>query len=884
MAYRHNLCIQRSFVPSIERIQMRFSLLKRMFGAIVSNGDTKRASQLAAINALEPKFQGMPDEDLKAFATRMAERIAKGETTLDDELEEAFALVRETSFRVLGQRHHDCQIIGGIILHEGKIAEMKTGEGKTLVAALPTFLNALCKKGVHIVTTNDYLAARDAAKIGAIHRFLGLTVGVIQSDMDDDARRAAYACDVTYVTNSQLGFDYLRDNMRFSAGHTVQRDQFYAIIDEVDSILIDEARTPLIISAPVLESTELYVAIDGVVRKLNPETDVVLDEKMKTVMLTEAGTNRVDHLLHEAGLIEKDETIYSAANANIVYHISKALKAHFLFKRDRHYMVDDGGVTIVDESTGRALTGRRFSDGIHQAIEAKEGVEIKPEDDTMSSITYQNLFRLYQKLSGMTGTAVTEADEFFDIYKLDVIPVATNRPIARIDEDDEIYLSAQAKYGAIVEAVKEAHEKGQPILIGTSSVEKSEIVADILCQAGFVRLDGEPRTAAEAERGAFHVLNARSHAYEAGIIAAAGLPGAITIATNMAGRGTDIQLGGSVDARVESELAGMPDGQERWDAVLRIRDEVKAARDRVVAAGGLLVIGTERHESRRIDNQLRGRSGRQGDPGRSKFYVSLDDDIARVFSPDRMKKLLPTLGLNEGDAISHPWISKMLEKAQVRVEAANFDVRKNLIKYDDVNNQQRKAIYEFRNEIMSAEDVSEIINNMMRNVVERVFDRHVPEHAYPEQWDLTGLHDDILSILDLDLPISAWAAEEGAAREEVEEQVIEAWETRHAALEEVAGPESTRQMEKSVLLSIVDNLWQQNLAALERLHAVVGFRTVAMLDPVVEYRTDALTMFTSMMEEIDRTVVSTVSRATFVPNTEAAPLEVQPTAPSEPAE
>jgi preprotein translocase subunit SecA len=844
---------------------MPFSLIKRLLGSMPATGPTKRAAQLAAINALEPKFRAMSDDQLKSFAAGLADDVAGGKTDLDAVLEPAFALVREAASRVLGQRHHDVQIIGGIILHEGRIAEMKTGEGKTLVAALPTFLNALSRKGVHVVTTNDYLAARDAGKIGRIHQFLGLSVGVIQSDMDDDSRRAAYGCDVTYVTNSQLGFDYLRDNMRFSAGQTVQRTQNYAIVDEVDSILIDEARTPLIISGPVPEGPELYVAIDGVVGRLNAATDIVLDEKEKTVVLNEGGAERVDVLLHEAGIIEKDETIYTAANAVIVDHLNKALKAHFLFKRDRHYMVTNGQVMIVDEFTGRTLDGRRFSDGIHQAIEAKEGVEIQPENVTLSSITYQNLFRLYKKLSGMTGTALTEADEFFEIYGLDVVPVRTNKPVARIDEDDEIHLSADAKYRAIVAAVTKAHEAGQPVLIGTSSVEKSEIVADVLSQAGFVRLDGD-HTPADLGRGAFHVLNARSHAREAGIIAAAGLPGAITIATNMAGRGTDIQLGGNAEDRIATELAGLPEGQEAVSEAQRIHAAVEAARAAATAAGGLLVIGTERHESRRIDNQLRGRSGRQGDPGRSKFFVSLDDDVARVFSPDRMKRMLPNLGLTEGDAISHPWISKMLARAQAKVEAANFDVRKNLIKYDDVNNQQRKAIYEFRNEIMASEDVSEMLDAMRDNVTERIFDRHVPENSYPEQWDISGLNDDIVSVYGLHLPVAEWAAEEGAGREEVVERVLQAARDAHAVIEQVAGAPSMRHLEKTVILAAVDKHWQTNLASLERLRAVVGFRTIAQRDPVVEYRTDALTMFTAMMEEIDRSVVSAVAQVTYTMN------------------
>jgi preprotein translocase subunit SecA len=847
---------------------MAFPLIKRLLG--ISNHEAARAARLAAINALEPTFAAMSDEHLKGAADILKDRLADGQT-IDSILNEAFALVRETSRRVLGQRHHDVQIIGGIILNEGKIAEMKTGEGKTLVAALATFLNALEGKGVHVVTTNDYLAARDGEKIGQIHRFLGLTVGVIQSHMDDAARQAAYACDVTYVTNSQLGFDYLRDNMRFSAGQTVQRGQHYAIVDEVDSILIDEARTPLIISGPVPESTELYIAIDDIIGRLKPETDIKLDEKEKTVVLTEAGAEQVDVMLHQAGIVElSEETLYRSENADIVDHVNKALKAHFLFKRDRHYMVTNGSVVIVDEFTGRTLDGRRFSDGIHQAIEAKERVEIQPENATLSSITYQNLFRLYKKLSGMTGTASTEADEFFEIYGLDVVAVKTNKPVARIDADDEIHLSADAKYRAIVRIVTEAHERGQPVLIGTSSVEKSETIASVLTMAGFTRLDEEATQTTEGggkgEKGTFNVLNARSHAREASIIAGAGLPGAISIATNMAGRGTDIQLGGNADERIAYELAEVAEGEE-WDlAAQRIRSEVEAAREAAKAAGGLLVIGTERHESRRIDNQLRGRSGRQGDPGRSQFFVSLDDDISRVFSPDRMKRLLPSLGLTDGDAISHPWISKMLEKAQAKVESANYDIRKNLIKYDDVNNQQRKAIYDFRNEIMAAHDVSEMVDSMRENVVARVLDHHIPANSYPEQWDISGLHDAIISGFELDLPVGDWAAEEGVGREEVEDRVLKAIRDRHAGIEAIAGAEATRYLEKTILLAAVDMHWQRNLASLERLRSVVGFRSVAQRDPVVEYRTDALTMFANMMEEIDRSVVTATSTVSFVPN------------------
>jgi len=750
-------------------------LASRFFG---SSNDRKLKTydaRVAAINALEPEIEALSDDALRARTDEFRQQLAAG-AKLDDLLIPAFATVREAAKRTLGQRHFDVQLIGGMVLHDGKIAEMKTGEGKTLVATLPVYLNALTSRGVHVVTVNDYLASRDAAWMGQIYKFLGLTVGTIVHDQTDDERKEQYHCDVTYGTNNEFGFDYLRDNMKMAKSEMVQRDHAFAIVDEVDSILIDEARTPLIISGPIDDKADLYVAIDAYIPRLEPG-DYELDEKQKQVTFTETGNEKLEAMLLEDGLITG--SLYDIENVTVVHHATQALRAHKLFLRDRDYIVRNNEVVIIDEFTGRMMPGRRYSEGQHQALEAKEKVEIQPENQTLASVTFQNYFRLYQKLAGMTGTAVTEADEFMDIYGLDVLEVPTNRPIARTDEDDEIYRTADEKWDAIISEIERARERGQPVLVGTGSIDKSEHLAGLLKKKGV----------------AHQVLNARYHEQEASIIAQAGVPGAVTIATNMAGRGTDIQLGGNLDMRISQELRDLPEGPERDAAIQAIADEIavngetaKAASEivelepakgskmakTVTRPGGLYVIGTERHESRRIDNQLRGRSGRQGDPGRSKFYLSLDDDLMRIFGGERMDKILGTLGLQEGEAIAHPMMNKSLEMAQRKVEARNFDIRKQILKYDDVMNDQRKVIFDQRIEIMAQEDVSEAIADMRSDVVDALVAKHIPEKAYAEQWEVAELTTSVKDLFDLDLPIAEWADEEGIADEEIRERINKA--------------------------------------------------------------------------------------------------------------
>src|SRR5689334_11206549 len=701
------------------------SIAAKIFGTTNDRKVSKFRSRVAEINALEPEVAALSGDDLRARTARFREEVANGRS-LDDLLVDAFATVREAAKRTLGQRHFDVQLIGGMVLHEGCISEMKTGEGKTLVATLPVYLNALESKGVHVVTVNDYLAKRDAAWMGQIYEFLGLTVGCIVHGLSDQERRQQYACDVTYGTNNELGFDYLRDNMKFHLEEMVQRPHNYAIVDEVDSILIDEARTPLIISGPVEDKSDLYNAVDTFIPQLVAE-DFELDEKQRTVSLTEQGNEHMERVLAAAGLL-KGETLYDAENVTIVHHVQQGLRAHKLFQRDKDYIVKDDQVVIIDEFTGRMMPGRRYSDGLHQALEAKEHVAIQPENQTLASITFQNYFRLYDKLAGMTGTAVTEAEEFMDIYKLDVIEIPTNVTVGRKDDDDEVYRTAREKYKAIVKEIREASAKGQPTLVGTTSIEKSEQLADRLRKEGFKD---------------FEVLNARHHEREAAIVAQAGKPGAITIATNMAGRGTDIKLGGNAEMRIAEELGDMPAGPEREAREKAIIDDVERLKEKALAAGGLYVLATERHESRRIDNQLRGRSGRQGDPGRSKFFLSLQDDLMRIFGSERMDGMLQKLGLKEDEAIIHPWINKALEKAQKKVEARNFDIRKNLLKYDDVMNDQRKVVFEQRREFMAEESVRPTIDDMRHGVIEDIVSRAIPENAYAEQWDVQGLKENV---------------------------------------------------------------------------------------------------------------------------------------------
>jgi preprotein translocase subunit SecA len=812
------------------------AIARRLFGT--ANDRVVKGMQplVAAINAAEPEVEKLSDDQLRARTAWLKERLAKGET-LDDLLVDAFATVREAAKRTLGQRHFDVQLIGGIVLHRGMIAEMKTGEGKTLVATLPVYLNALTGKGVHVVTVNDYLAKRDAEWMGRIYNFLGLSVGCIVHGLNDDERRAAYAADVTYGTNNEYGFDYLRDNMKFRLQDMVQRPFTYAIVDEVDSILIDEARTPLIISGPSEDSSELYIKIDKLIPKLGPE-DYEKDEKQKAVTLTESGVEKMEALLNEAGLLKGP--MYDIANISIVHHVNQALRAHKLFHRDTEYLVKDGKVVIVDEFTGRAMEGRRWSEGLHQAIEAKEGVQVQMENQTLASITFQNYFRLYPKLAGMTGTAMTEAGEFAEIYKLEVVEIPTNRPMARVDHDDEVYRTFAEKVRAIVKQIEECRKRQQPVLVGTVSIEKSELLSNELKKRNIPH----------------QVLNARYHEQEAYIVAQAGRPGAVTIATNMAGRGTDIQLGGNVEMRIRQELAGVTDEAEFARRAEQIRTEVEAAKEIVKNAGGLYIIGTERHESRRIDNQLRGRSGRQGDPGASKFFLSLEDDLMRIFGSDRMDGMLRKLGLKEDEAIIHPWINKALEKAQQKVEARNFEIRKQILKYDDVMNDQRKVVYEQRKDIMRANDVSEQIVDMRHEVIENLVARCIPENAYAEQWQIGTLHEEVRRIFGLDLPIADWAKEEGIADEEIRKRITDAVDRKMAEKAANIGPEIMRMAEKSILLQILDQSWKEHLLQLDHLRQGIGLRAYGQRDPLNEYKREAFELFEAMLRELREQVTS----------------------------
>ena len=833
------------------------ALAKRLFGSSNDRKIKAYKARVEAINALEPDMARLSDDALKAKTAEFRARIADG-ATLDELLPEAFAAVREAARRSLGQRHYDVQLIGGMVLHEGNISEMKTGEGKTLVSTLAAYLNALPGKGVHIVTVNDYLAKRDAEWMGQVHRFLGLEVGVILHGLNDDQRREAYAADITYATNNELGFDYLRDNMKYQLASIVQRGHNFAIVDEVDSILIDEARTPLIISGPLDDKSDLYLSIDDVIPLIG-EDDYELDEKQRTVTLTEDGNERIEVILRQRGILDEG-SLYDIENISVVHHVNNALRAHKLFQKDKDYIVKAGKVVIIDEFTGRMMEGRRYSDGLHQALEAKERVPIQPENQTLASITFQNYFRMYDKLSGMTGTAMTEATEFGDIYGLEVIEIPTNKPVARIDEDDEVYRTAREKYEAMIAEIEDCAKRGQPVLVGTTSIEKSETLSELL----------------KKKKVKHKVLNARYHEQEAHIVAQAGVPGAVTIATNMAGRGTDIQLGGNLEMRLADETAGI----ENPDALARkaneVRADVESKKAEALAAGGLYVIGTERHESRRIDNQLRGRSGRQGDPGRSKFYLSLEDDLMRIFGTDRMDGMLQKLGLEEGEAIVHPWINKALEKAQQKVEARNYDIRKNLLKFDNVMNDQRRAIFEQRIELMRAEDVSDTIDDMRRQVIDDLVALHVPEKAYAEQWDLAGLKEDVKKTLDLDLPIDSWGEEEGIADEEIRERIRSASDRHMAAKTAQVGPNLMRQVEKAVLLQTLDHHWRDHLLMLDHLRQAVGLRGYAQRDPLNEYKSEAFELFESLLSRLREDVTRQLSAAQFVTQEQAPKLEDEP--------
>jgi preprotein translocase subunit SecA len=853
---------------------------KKIFGTPNDRKLKAYPSRVAAVNALEAEVAALSDEALQARTAQLREQLAAG-ANLDDLLPPAFATVREAAKRVLGQRHYDVQLIGGMVLHEGRIAEMRTGEGKTLVATLPVYLNALAGKGVHVVTVNDYLAKRDSEWMGRIYRFLGLSVGVIVHGLTDDERKAAYACDITYGTNNEFGFDYLRDNMKYEFAQMVQRGHAYAIVDEVDSILIDEARTPLIISGPLDDRSELYNTIDRFIPNLVRGEDFEVDEKQRSANFTEAGTEKLERLLEEAGLL-KGDNLYDVENVTVVHHVNQGLRAHALFQRDKDYIVKDGEVIIIDEFTGRMMPGRRYSEGLHQALEAKEHVQIQPENQTLASITFQNYFRLYKKLAGMTGTAMTEADEFMDIYNLDVIDVPTNMPVAREDDDDEVYRTEAEKLRAILKLIEECKGRSQPVLVGTTSIEKSEHLAAELRKKGWRQLDladpaqfGTLYSGDLSDAKVFTVLNARYHEQEATIVAQAGVPGAVTIATNMAGRGTDIQLGGNADMRIAFELKDVAEGPERDARVAAIKADVARLKEIALAAGGLFVLGTERHESRRIDNQLRGRSGRQGDPGHSKFFLSLQDDLMRIFGTDRMDGMLQKLGLKEDEAIIHPWINKALEKAQQKVEARNFDIRKNLLKFDNVMNDQRKVVFEQRVDLMTGDSVRDTIEAMRHDVISELVRKHIPETAYAEQWETAELKAKLQEVLGLDLAVDEWAKEEGIAEEEVEERVKAAADAVMADKLERFGDGMMAYIEKAVLLQTLDQLWREHLVTLDHLRQVIGFRGYAQRDPLNEYKAEAFALFEAMLTHLREVVTGQLMRVEVVQQQQPQMPEVE---------
>jgi preprotein translocase subunit SecA len=817
------------------------SIAQKIFGSSNDRKVTVFHKRVPAINALEPQFAALSDDELRNQTATFRAELAAGKP-LDDLLIPAFAAVREASKRALGLRHFDVQMVGGMVLNDGKIAEMKTGEGKTLVATLPVYLNALTGNGVHVVTVNDYLAKRDSAWMGQVYGALGLTTGVIVHGLNDQQRRQAYACDVTYGTNNELGFDYLRDNMKYHLEEMVQRGHAFAIVDEVDSILVDEARTPLIISGPVEDKSELYNALDQYIPVLRPE-DYEVDEKQRQVTLTEAGNEHLEKLLSDSGLL-KGNNLYDAGNVIIVHHVQQALRAHKMFTRDKDYIVKDAQVMIIDEFTGRMMPGRRYSEGLHQALEAKERVAVQPENVTLASVTFQNYFRMYKKLAGMTGTAATEAAEFMDIYNLDVIDIPTNVPVGRKDEDDEVYRTEREKFVAISATIRDAQARGQPVLVGTTSIEKSEKLSAVM----------------KEQYISHNVLNARYHEQEAQIIAQAGAPGAVTIATNMAGRGTDIKLGGNAEMRALIELEGMPEGVERDVRLAKIKAEVEEARQKVLSAGGLFVVGTERHESRRIDNQLRGRSGRQGDPGRSRFYLSLEDDLMRIFGSERLDGMLQKLGLKEGEAIVHNWINKALEKAQQKVEARNFDIRKNILKFDNVMNDQRKVIFDQRISIMKGEEIPDTADDMRRETVSDLISKHIPENAYPEQWDAAGLRERLKQAVGVEFPMEDWVKEEGIADEEIRERVNTRVEELYAAKRQKYSPDTMAQVEKAVLLQTLDRLWREHIVTVEYLRQVIGLRGYGQRDPLNEYKTEGYTLFTEMVSNLREQVTAQLMR------------------------
>eukprot|EP01013_Petalomonas_cantuscygni_P018636 TRINITY_DN3610_c0_g1_i2.p1 TRINITY_DN3610_c0_g1~~TRINITY_DN3610_c0_g1_i2.p1 ORF type:complete len:914 (-),score=281.86 TRINITY_DN3610_c0_g1_i2:438-3179(-) len=833
-------------------------LAKSIFGSANDRYVKSMQKVVDAVNAFEPQIEPLSDAELAAKTVEFKQRVAGGET-LDDILPEAFAVVREAAKRTLGQRHYDVQLIGGIVLHRGEIAEMRTGEGKTLVATLACYLNAIDGKGVHVVTVNDYLARRDAEWMSQVYNFLGLEVGVIIPNLGEDKRRAAYAADITYGTNNEFGFDYLRDNMKHERAQMVQRPFNFAIVDEVDSILIDEARTPLIISGPTDDKSDLYLQVNAVVQNITEE-DYEKDEKSRNISLTEEGTEKAERLLEEAGLLVGDN-LYDFENTQVVHHLNQALMANVMRKRDTDYIVKDGKVIIIDEFTGRMMDGRRWSNGLHQAVEAKEGVQIEPENQTMASITFQNFFRMYPKLGGMTGTAETEAAEFFEIYKMNVVTIPTNKPVLRIDENDEFYKNTLDKFAAIAKTVKEHSEKGQPVLVGTVSIEKSELLSDFL----------------NKEEVKHNVLNARFHEQEAHIVAQAGSPGAVTIATNMAGRGTDIQLGGNIDFRIEEELRDMEEGPERDKAIAKIEEEVRALRATVREAGGLFVLGTERHESRRIDNQLRGRSGRQGDPGLSRFYLCLEDDLLRIFGTETMFAKMMNKNLEDGEAIGGKWLSKAIETAQKKVEARNYEARKQVVEYDDVMNDQRKVIYEQRSEIMDADTVGDVVEDMRHETVNAMVADACPPGSYPEQWDIEGLKTRVKDVLNLEPDFDSWLQEDAVEPEMIETRIAEMadadFEAKMAQVE-ADNPGVWQQIEKSILLELLDHHWKEHLATLDALRQVVFLRAYAQKKPLDEYKQEAFGLFERMLEIIREGVTKTIAISQFHQQDEIAVPEL----------
>ncbi|AUR00870.1 preprotein translocase subunit SecA [Phaeobacter inhibens] len=832
------------------------TLAKKVFGTPNDRKIKATRPLIAKINALEPEFEKLSDQDLQDKTAVLRKRALDGES-LDDLLPEAFANVREAARRALGLRAFDTQLMGGIFLHQGNISEMKTGEGKTLVATFPAYLNALTGKGVHIVTVNEYLAKRDSEWMGKVFAQLGMTTGVIWSGQPDAEKMAAYQSDVTYATNNELGFDYLRDNMKPSLDQVFQKHHNFAIVDEVDSILIDEARTPLIISGPAEDRSELYSTIDKLIPLLSDD-HYELDEKTRGVTFTEDGNEYLEQQLIAHELLEEGASLYDPESTTVVHHVNQALRAHKLFQRDKDYIVRDGEVVLIDEFTGRMMAGRRLSEGLHQAIEAKEEVKIQPENTTLASVTFQNYFRLYGKLSGMTGTAMTEAEEFAEIYGLGVVEVPTNRPIARKDEDDQVYRTAMEKYQAMINETKKVHGNGQPVLLGTTSIEKSELLSQLLQKEGIKH----------------NVLNARHHEQEAQIVADAGRLGAVTIATNMAGRGTDIKLGGNVEFKVLEAIAETPDGDH--EAIrARIEEAHVADEEAVKQAGGLFVMASERHESRRIDNQLRGRSGRQGDPGRTVFYLSLEDDLMRIFGSERLDKLLSTLGMKEGEAIIHPWVNKSLERAQAKVEGRNFDMRKNVLKFDDVMNDQRKVIFNQRREIMAAEDLSEIVADMRHEVIDDLLDVHMPAKTYADQWDSEGLQEQVREKLGLDVPVVDWAAEEGVDDEQIRERLVEVSDAKMVEKTEAFGPETMRNIEKQVLLQTIDAKWREHLLTLEHLRSVVGFRGYAQRDPLNEYKNESFQLFENMLDTLRETVTQQLAHVRPISEDEQRQMMMQ---------